>query len=112
MEGRVVIATLEQVDGQRKPRPAIVLRAMPPFGDLLVCGVSTQLHQRVPDFDEIIAQGDADFSTSNLRAASLIRLGYLVLIPMERIAGTIGAIAPERHERLLKTLSTYLTAEV
>jgi len=110
MEGKVVIATLVQANGQRKPRPAIVLREMPPFNDLLVCGISTQLHQQVPGFDEVITPGDADFRASGLQARSLIRLGFLVALPSVRIVGTIGAIAPERHKRLLLALSTYLSA--
>ena len=38
-DGDVVLVPLPQADGQVKNRPAIVLRAMPPHGDLLVCGV-------------------------------------------------------------------------
>jgi mRNA interferase MazF len=112
MEGKVVIATISQADGQTKARPAIVLREMPPFDDLLLCGVSTQLHQQVHDFDEVITPGDADFGMSGLRTRSLIRLGYLVVLPIERIMGTIGAIAPERHERLLRMLGAYLVAKL
>jgi len=47
-EGDVVLTPLPQADGAMKNRPAIVLRVMPPFGDRLVCGVSSQLHQRAP----------------------------------------------------------------
>jgi len=74
----------------------------------LVCGVSTQLHQQVPGFDEIIAPTDTDFVASGLTAASLVRLRFLAVVPRRDIIGTIGAIAPERHTRLLKTLSDYL----
>ena len=35
---------------------------------------STQLSQRVPDFDELLAPGDPEFSASGLKSASLIRL--------------------------------------
>ena len=112
MEGNVVIGSITQADGQTKPRPTIVLREIPPFDDLLLCGISTQLHQRVPGFDEVIAPGDADFGASGLRTRSLIRLGNLVVLPRRRIIGTIGAIAPERHERLLRTLGAYLVAKL
>jgi hypothetical protein len=37
-------------------------------GDLLVCGISTQLRQTVADFDEIIEPSDADFKSSGLKA--------------------------------------------
>ncbi|MCK6553774.1 hypothetical protein L6Q96_04200 [Candidatus Binatia bacterium] len=46
-EGDVVLTPLSQADGQIKNRPAIILREMPPYGDFLVCGVSTQLHREV-----------------------------------------------------------------
>jgi len=60
-DGNVVLVPLPQADGQVKNRPAIVLRAMPPHGDLLVCGVSTQLHHEVVGFDDAIKPGDARF---------------------------------------------------
>lgn len=43
-EGDVVIVAMPQADGTTKNRPAIVLREMPPFKDMLICGVSTQLN--------------------------------------------------------------------
>jgi mRNA interferase MazF len=43
-EGDIALTALPQSDGSVKPRPAVLLRRMPPFGDWLVCGVSTQLH--------------------------------------------------------------------
>ena len=69
----MVLASLPQATGQVKNRPAIVLRAMPPYGDLLVCGVSTQLRQAVAGFDDAIGPGDPDFRASGLKAPSIIR---------------------------------------
>jgi mRNA interferase MazF len=43
-EGDVVLKPIPQADGGIKNRPAIVLREMPVYRDMLVCGVSTQLH--------------------------------------------------------------------
>ena len=107
-EGSVIIGRLVQADGAAKNRPAIVLREMPPFADLLVCGVSMQLHQEVVGFDERISPGDSDFSTCGLKAESLIRLGFLAVLPPISVLGTIGNISAERHHRLLQSLSTYL----
>ena len=67
-EGDVVLTPLPQADGQIKNRPAIILREMPPHGDFLVCGVSTQLHQEAAGFDDPIRPGDADFANSGLKA--------------------------------------------
>ena len=74
-EGDVVLTPLPQADGQIKNRPAIILREMPPYGDFLVCGVSTQFHQEAAGFDDPIRPGDTDFTRSGLKAPSLIRLG-------------------------------------
>jgi hypothetical protein len=43
-----------------------------------------------------------------LKSASLVRLGFLAVLPSSRIAGSIGSIAAVRHRRLLKMLSDYL----
>ena len=61
-EGDIVLALLPQTDGRGKFRPAVLLRRMPGFGDLLVCGISTQLRQQVADFDEINFPDSAGFS--------------------------------------------------
>lgn len=105
----MVLAAFVQADGNIKTRPAVVLRELPPYNDLLICGISTQLRQLVKDFDELISPDDDDFLLSGLVATSLVRLGFLVSVPRDRITGTIGIISPERHKRLLKKLSDYLT---
>ena len=107
-EGDVALTPVPQADRSVKNRPAIILREMPPYRDLLVCGVSTQLHQQVKGFDEIISPSDADFTSSGLKSESLIRLGFLAVLPRSSIVGSIGSISPERHKRLLKTLGDYL----
>ena len=107
-EGDVVLTAFQQADGKTKNRPAIVLRIMRPFGDLLICGVSRQLRHRVADFDEIIARTDADFASSGLADTSLIRLGFLAQLPTNELLGDIGSISPERHSRLLRRLANYL----
>jgi mRNA interferase MazF len=107
-EGDVVIVPMPQANGMVKNRPAIVLREMPPFRDVLVCGVSTQLRQAAKDFDEVISPSDADFVSSGLIEESLIRLGFMVVIPRAKIAGSIGSVSSERHKRLLQKLSKYL----
>ena len=107
-EGDVILAPIPQADGTIKNRPAIVLREMPRYRDLLVCGISTQLHQRAAGFDELLAPSDTDFTTSGLLAESLIRLSFLAVLPRKNIAGSIGAISAKRHKRLLQALSDYL----
>lgn len=79
-EGEVILTSLPQAEGQLKTRPGIALRVMPSFGDILVCGISTQLHQQVAGFDEVIASSDADFVASGLRFDALIRLDFLTAL--------------------------------
>jgi mRNA interferase MazF len=107
-EADVVLTPLPQADGQIKNRPAIVLRAMPPYGDLLLCGVSTQLRQEVEGFDDPIGPADPDFSTSGLKAPSLVRLGFLAVLPTSSLVGVIGFISESRHQKLLGRLSRHL----
>ncbi len=111
-EGDVVLAAIPQANGQVKTRPVVVLREMPAFRDLLVCGISSQLRQQVTGFDEMISPTDPDFSASGLLTPSVIRLGFLALRPRTTILGSLGTIARERHERLLRTLSNHLIKDL
>jgi mRNA interferase MazF len=107
-EGDIVLTPIPQANGQIKNRPALFLRELPPFNDALVCGISTQLQQQVAGFDDIVRQQNADFAASGLVTDSLIRLGFLAVIPRNNMIGSIGSISPARHKRLLKNLSDYL----
>ena len=80
-EGDVVLTPIPQADGVIKNRPAIILREMPPYRDFLVCGVSTQLDKEVKGFDEVIDVTDEDFKSTGLRMTSLVRLGFLAVLP-------------------------------
>ena len=111
-EADIALASLPQTVGARKNRPVLILREMPPFGDFLVCGVSSQTHQAVAGFDEVVRTSDGDFAASGLRCDSVIRLGYLAVMPGQRMMGALGAIESARHERLLRNLANHLTAEV
>jgi mRNA interferase MazF len=107
-EGNIVLTPISQSNGQVKNRPVVILREMPKFRDCLVCGVSTQLKQYIGNFDEMIDRSDADFASSGLVSESLIRLGFLAVVPRVSIIGSIGSISPERHKKLLEKLSQYL----
>ncbi len=106
-EGDVLLTALPQADGSIKNRP-VLLRRMPPFQDFLVCGLSTQLQQAAPELDEIISSTDPDFRASGLKATSLIRLGFLTVLPRSEFKGRIGSISPSRLNRLLTRLSDFV----
>ena len=107
-EGSIILTPIPQADGQLKNRPALYLRELPPFRDMLVCGISTQVHQAVEGFDKIIVKDDSDYALSGLVADSIIRLGFLAVIPRKNVIGSIGSISSKRHARLLKQLSKHL----
>ena len=88
----------------------VLLRRLPPFGDFLVCGISTQLHQRVAGFDEEIVAGDPEFAASGLKAASLIRLGFLAVLPDSALLGRIGSLSSTRRLRLVASLCAWPAA--
>jgi mRNA interferase MazF len=106
--GDVVLARVQQADGRLKLRPVVVLRKMPPYSDLLVCAVSSQLRHESPGFDDIIAAGDNDFSSSGLKTTSLIRLGLLATIPKAMVGGKIGEISGERMRKLGSRLARFI----
>jgi mRNA interferase MazF len=105
MEGKIVLADLPQADGQVKARPAVVLRLMPPFNDFLLCGVSSQVRQAVTGFDEIL-QPDTQ---NRLRVVSVVRLGFLTVLPASSIKGEIGEIPLSVLQTLRVRLADYLT---
>jgi len=111
-EGDVILAPLPQADGMVKNRPALFLRELPAWGDVLVCGISTQSRQVALNFDEAISRTDSDYSDSGLVADSTIRLGFLAVLPRRRIIGVIGSVTPERHARLLERLAAHLTEHI
>jgi mRNA interferase MazF len=106
--GDIALTPLPQADGRTKPRPVVLLRRMPPFGDWLVCGVSSQIQQAVAGFDEVVLSAHPDFHGSGLKVSSVIRLGFLAVFPSGNFLGPLGAISPERHARLLQRLSAHL----
>lgn len=53
-EGDIVLTPIPQADGNVKNRPVLIFQEMPSYRDVLVCGVSTQLHYYIQGFDEII----------------------------------------------------------
>ena len=106
--GDIILTPLTQADGQTKVRPVVIIHEWKPFGDILVCGVSTQLHQFVPGFDELLRPSDPDFERSGLRSESIIRLAFLGTVPRNSSRGFVGRVARDRLTRLRARLSSVL----
>jgi mRNA interferase MazF len=106
--GDIVLIALPQADGQIKKRPSLLLRQMPGHGDWLVCGISTQLHHFINGFDEKLDTSHDDYILSRLKAPSIIRLGFLTVIPSSKIPGVLGNVSQNTLKRLIANLVNYL----
>ncbi len=106
----VVLIPLPQLGSAApKLRPALVLALLPGlYQNVLLCGISTQLQLAQANWDEVVQPGDADFVSSGLHQASVIRLSYLYAADVAEITGVIGSIDSARLGRLLKDLADHL----
>jgi mRNA interferase MazF len=107
-EGDIILTNLPQADGNIKLRPVLLLKQLPGYNDFLVCGISTQLHQLIQNFDELIDKKSDSFIQTGLRQSSIIRLSFLAMLPKNKISGTIGKVDPALHKNLLQRLANYL----
>jgi len=105
--GDVVLAELPQ-SNDFKLRPALLLKIAPPYGDFILCGITTQLQNSVADLDELIESTDADFARNGLKQTSLARAAFLVTLVAEDVVGKLGEIAPERLARIQHNLARFL----
>ena len=107
-DGDIVLTKLPQSDGSYKLRPVLLLKQLPGYNDFLVCGISTQIHQLIKDFDELLDTNDSQFIQTGLRQSSIIRLSFLAVMPGNSTPGGIGKIEPSLPRILLKRLANYL----
>ncbi|KKO19972.1 MAG: hypothetical protein BROFUL_01320 [Candidatus Brocadia fulgida] len=84
-EGQIVLFKFPQTDQKEgKLRPALILRELPgKFNDWLICMISSNIDQLIPELDELIAPEASDFIQSGLKVPSIIRAAGLPLL-MER----------------------------
>ncbi|MEM6911124.1 MAG: type II toxin-antitoxin system PemK/MazF family toxin [Verrucomicrobiota bacterium] len=109
-EGDIVVAELPQADGNSKARPVLILRELPGFGDFLVCGISTQIRQAEEDFDVVLGEDDADFSSTGLKATSVVRLSFVSSIQLTRMRRHLGNVSSTTLETLQSNLAAHLMA--
>ncbi len=107
--GDVVFTNFPQADMEIKVRPAIVLKIIPPFNDLLVCAITSRFRNHHPLLDDIIASNDDDFASSGLQKDSMIRLGSLITYERGRVQGPMGHISEGRLAQLQHRLASFLT---
>lgn len=108
--GRIVLVDFPQANGALKARPVLILRSLPPFGDLLICGVTSQRHHFDSAIDVLLDERHGDYKISGLRVPSLIRSTKLAMIESDdaRVRGAIGRISPSTlsgiQERLARLI--------
>lgn len=93
----------------KKQRPVLLLQQLPGrFGDWLVCMISSQQHQQIPNFDELIAEQDRDFSQSGLHRPSVIRIARVAVVETGLLSRRIGRISKSRLARIKKRLARWI----
>jgi mRNA interferase MazF len=108
--GQIVLFRFPQADlAEGKLRPALLLGKLPgEHDDWLVCMISSQLHQHIPEFDELVREDDADFANSGLKISSVVRVSRLAVVHGAILLGAIGQVAPERLQRVKRRLAEWL----
>jgi len=108
--GDTVLIRFPHADlGAGKLRPALVVATVPGrHMDLLLALITSRLYQAVPDFDEIIAEDEADFRSSGLKTRSVIRLTRLATVDSAIINARLGKISSERLDKIRARLATWL----
>jgi mRNA interferase MazF len=111
LAGQIVLFRFPQADlAEGKLRPALLLGKLPgDYDDWLICMVSSQTRHYTPEFDEIVQVGDADFVTSGLKVASVIRIGRLAVVEGRTLLGAAGQIGVARIQRIKGHLATWIS---
>jgi len=85
--GQVALLRFPSIDlTPGKLRPVLLIAPSPgPYGDWLVCMISTQLRQALEGFDEVIDQNADDFAPSGLKVGSVVRLSRPAVVSIDSL---------------------------
>ena len=110
VEGQVVLFRFPLTDlSEGKLRPALVVRKLPgKFEDWLICMISSQTHQQIEGFDEVITENDGDFEATGLKTESVFRISRVAVVSSSILVGSIGTVSSERLEGIKKRLSEWI----
>ncbi len=106
--GDIAISAIPQADGKTKLRPLAVLSEFPRHGDLLVCGITSQMWNFTEGFDVPLRKGEPDFEKSGLKRDSIFRMGHLTVLARNKVSGSIGKISDELLNKLIANLMSHL----
>ncbi len=109
-EGQITLFKFPQTNQiTGKLRPALILRKLPgPYDDWLICMLSSQLSQELPEFDMIVYENDPDFNQSGLKTISVIRISRIAVVNKDILLGLMGSISEERLNLIKNRLSTWI----
>lgn len=105
-EGDIVLIRYPNTDGSRgKRRPALLLKCVGNnFGDWFACMVSTQLQHCIQGLEVVITAKDPDFSSTGLRADSLLRTSRLAVVSESIFELELGTLSPRRLQEVKERL--------
>jgi len=70
--------------------------------------ISSQLHQQIEGFDEVIKEADSDFQQSGLKKASVVRISRLAVVEGNILEGRIGKISSDRMQRIRRRIADWI----
>lgn len=62
--------------------------------------ISSKLHQKIQELDEVITTKDSDFILSGLKLPSVIRVSRLAVVEKDILLGKLGQISHDRLSRV------------
>lgn len=102
--GDIVLSKMPVADYSFKLRPVLIINILPPYNDLFVCGISSQIHQHIKGLSFLINENDYFFESSGLNKSSVIRMNYLATIPVSWVFGKIGNVPGKVFEKILSDI--------
>lgn len=111
--GDIVLFRFPQTDqAVGKLRPALLVTSLPTkYDDWLVCMVSSQIHQAVPNVDVFIDISDADFASSGLKTTSVFRTTRVAVATEQIFIGKLGSISQSRVEDVRVRIASWITGK-
>lgn len=103
-KGDIVLAKMPASGYSFKLRPVLIINIFPPYNDLFVCGISSQIHQHIEGLSFIMRESDDFFEKSGLSKSSVIRINYLATVPASKVFGRLGNVPNDIFKQILTRL--------
>ena len=71
--------------------------------------ISSQLHQKIQELDEVITTDDSDFILSGLKLPSVIRVSRVAVVEGDILLGKLGQISHDRLSRVKQNLTKWIS---